>query len=37
MNEILPKLENKFEARDNKKYKIKSIVNSIIYDKKAKN
>ena len=30
-------LEKKFEARNNKKYKIKLIINSAIYNKKIEN
>lgn len=34
-NNALLELKRKFEARDNKHYKIKSIVNSVVYDKEA--
>ena len=33
----LLELKRKFEVGNNKKYKVKSIVNNMIYGKKAKN
>ena len=36
MNELFPEPEPKFDAGNNKKYKIKVIRNSIVYAKKAK-
>ncbi len=37
-NHILPKLERKFEIRNNnKEYEVKSIINNTVYGKKAKN
>lgn len=33
----LPKLEKEFEASDNKEYKVKLIIDSAVYGKKAKN
>ena len=36
-NQALPKLEKEFEVGDNKKYKVKAIVNNTVYGHKAKN
>ncbi len=33
----LPDLEREFEAKDNKKYKIKSIIGNMVYNKEAEN
>ncbi len=33
----LLKSEKKFKARNNKEYKVKLIVNSVVYDKKVEN
>ncbi len=33
----LPELEKKFEARNNKKYEVKTIINSAVYSKKVNN
>lgn len=33
----LLKLEKEFEARDNKQYEVKVIIDSVIYGKKANN
>ncbi len=37
MNNALPMLEKEFEVRNNKKYKIKVIINSAVYSNKAEN
>ncbi len=37
INETLTKPERKFETGDNKEYKFKVIINSIMYDKEADN
>ncbi len=38
MNNIaLLEPEKEFEARDNKKYKVKAIINSAVYGKEANN
>ncbi len=34
-NNALPELEKEFEVGNNKKYQVKSIINSIVYGKKA--
>lgn len=34
---VLLELEREFEAGNNKKYKVESIIDSVIYGKKAKN
>lgn len=33
----LPEPEKEFEAENNKEYKVKSIIDSMVYEKKAKN
>lgn len=35
-NDALLKLEQEFEGRNNKKYKVKSIVNNTVYDKEIR-
>ncbi len=37
MNNTLSKSEKEFKGRDNKKYKVESIINSIMYGKEVKN
>ena len=34
-NKTLPKPEKMFEIRDDKKYKVKTIINSTVYNKSA--
>ncbi len=36
LNKLL-KLKKEFESRNNKEYKVKVIINSIMYDKKVNN
>lgn len=36
MNNILSKPKSKFKVRNNKKYEVKSIINSMVYDKEVK-
>ncbi len=36
MNKTLLESQKEFEAKENKEYKVELIVNSAIYDKKAK-
>ncbi len=36
-NAVLPESEKEFEAGNNKKYKVKTIIDSAMYSKEAKN
>ncbi len=36
-NDILPESEKKFEAGDKKKYKVKAIINNVVYNKEGNN
>ncbi len=37
VNNALPELKKKFEAKDNKEYKVKAIIDSVVYNKKTSN
>ncbi len=37
VNDALPEPEKEFESRNNKKYQVKSIIDSVVYNKEANN
>ncbi len=37
VNNILPESEKEFEAKNNKKYKVKAIIDNAVYNKKVNN